>query len=105
MFRFVVGIGGRAADEYQAALGLHDSCTGCRSVGRAQNLPADRGLCCNTVAMMHYAKAVAHSALGDVPAAAAEQALFREAVKRVPKSRYLHNVPCMQLLAVAEEML
>jgi hypothetical protein len=26
-------------------------------------------------------------------------------VKRVPKSRYLHNVPCLQLLAVAEEML
>jgi hypothetical protein len=23
----------------------------------------------------------------------------------VPKSRYLHNVPCVQLLAVAEEML
>jgi hypothetical protein len=55
--------------------------------------------------MMHYAKGVAHSALGDVPAAAAEQALFRGAVKRVPKSRYLHNVPCVQLLAVAEEML
>jgi len=24
MFRFVIGIGGRAADEHQAALGLHD---------------------------------------------------------------------------------
>jgi hypothetical protein len=23
----------------------------------------------------------------------------------VPKSRYLHNVPCLQLLALAEEML
>jgi tetratricopeptide (TPR) repeat protein len=31
--------------------------------------------------------------------------LFREAAKLVPKSRYLHNVPCVQLLAVAEEML
>jgi hypothetical protein len=71
----------------------------------AQDLPADRDLYCNTVAMTHYAKGVAHSALGDVPAAAAEQALFREAVKQVPKSRYLHNVPCQQLLAVAEEML
>src|SRR5215475_3996152 len=71
----------------------------------AQNLPADRDLYCNTVAMMQYAKGVAHSAMGDVPAAEAEQALFREAVKRVPKSRYLHNVPCQQLLAVAEEML
>src|SRR5207302_9870061 len=43
--------------------------------------------------------------LGDVPTAEAEQVLFREAVKRVPKSRYLHNVPCLQLLTVAEEML
>src|SRR5216684_5350554 len=71
----------------------------------AQDLPADRALDCNTVAMIHYAKGVAHAALGDLPAAEAEQALFREAVKRVPKSRYLHNVPCMQLLAIAEEML
>jgi tetratricopeptide (TPR) repeat protein len=38
-------------------------------------------------------------------AAEAEQVLFREAAKRVPKSRYLHNVPCVQLLAVAEETL
>src|ERR1700751_1240384 len=71
----------------------------------AQDLPADRDLYCNTAAMMHYAKGVAHAALDDVPAAEAEQALFREAVKRVPKSRYMHNVPCLQLLAVAEEML
>jgi tetratricopeptide (TPR) repeat protein len=55
--------------------------------------------------MIHYAKGVAHAALGEVPAAEAEQVLFREAAERVPKSRYLHNVPCVQLLAVAEEML
>jgi tetratricopeptide (TPR) repeat protein len=71
----------------------------------AQDLPSDRELYCNTVAMMHYARGVAHAALGDVPAAEAEQALFREAAKRVPKSRYIHNVPCVQLLAIAEQML
>lgn len=71
----------------------------------AQELPADAGLYCNTTAMIHYAKGIAHAALGDVAAAEAEQVLFREAAKRVPKSRYLHNVPCVQLLAVAEEML
>jgi hypothetical protein len=71
----------------------------------AQDLPVDRDLYCNTAAMMHYAKGVAHAALGDVPAAEAQQALFRDAVKRVSKSRCLHNVPCLQLLAVAEEML
>ena len=71
----------------------------------AQDLPADRELYCNTVAMMHYAKGVAHAALGDVPAAEAEQALFRAAAKRVPKSRQIHNVLCVKLLAIAEEML
>jgi tetratricopeptide (TPR) repeat protein len=55
--------------------------------------------------MIHYAKGVAHAALGEVQAAEAEQVLFREAANRVPKSRYLHNVPCVELLAVAEEML
>src|SRR3954451_7647484 len=71
----------------------------------AQDLPADRDLYCNTVAMIHYAKGVAHAASGDVPSAEAEQALFRAAAQRVPRSRQLHNVPCVQLLAVAEEML
>jgi len=71
----------------------------------AQDLPRDRDLYCNTVAMIHYAKGVAHAAVGDVPEAKAEQELFRAAAKQVPKSRYLHNVPCVQLLAVAEEML
>jgi len=55
--------------------------------------------------MLHYAKGVAHAALGDVAAAEAEQALFREAAKRVPKSRYIHNVRCVKLLAIAEAML
>jgi tetratricopeptide (TPR) repeat protein len=70
-----------------------------------QDLPADRDLYSNTTAMIHYAKGVGHAALGEVPAAEVEQVLFREAAKRVPTSRYLHNVPCVQLLEVAEEML
>jgi tetratricopeptide (TPR) repeat protein len=68
-------------------------------------LPKDRQLYCNTTAMMHYAKGVAHAALGEVPAAQAEQALFRAAAKLVPPSRYMHNVPCVSLLAIAEKML
>jgi tetratricopeptide (TPR) repeat protein len=71
----------------------------------AQDLPADHDLYCNTVAMVHYAKGVAHAALGDVAAAEAEQALFRAAVPRVPGSRQLHNAPCVKLLAIAEQML
>lgn len=71
----------------------------------AQPLPSDPALYCNTVAMMHYAKGVAHAALGDVPAAEAEQTLFRAAAARVPDSRLIHNVKCTALLAVAEQML
>ncbi len=54
---------------------------------------------------MHYAKGVAHAALGEVGAAESEQARFREAARRVPESRYIHNVQCQQLLAIAELML
>ena len=71
----------------------------------AQDLPQDRDLYCNTVAMIHYAKGVAHAALGDVPAAEAEQGLFRAAARRVPESRHIHNVACVKLLAIAEQML
>jgi tetratricopeptide (TPR) repeat protein len=70
-----------------------------------QPLPEDQALYCNTTATMHYAKGVAHAAMGNVPAAEAEQALFRAAVQRVPKSRHMHNVRCLDALAVAEEML
>ena len=56
----------------------------------AQPLPADPALYCNTTAMIHYARGVAHAALGEVAAAEAEQALFRAAALRVPKSRNLH---------------
>ena len=71
----------------------------------AQALPADHELYCNTVAIMHYAKGVAHAALGNVALAEAEQTLFREAAIRVPESRYIHNVACVKLLAIAEQML
>jgi tetratricopeptide (TPR) repeat protein len=71
----------------------------------AQDLPADADLYRNTVAMMHYAKGVAHAALGDVAAAEADQARFRAAARRVAESRLVHNVSCAQLLAIAELML
>ena len=40
-----------------------------------------------------------------MPAAEAEQALFRAAAQRVPESRQIHNVKCVKLLAIAEAML
>src|SRR5205085_5223410 len=57
----------------------------------AQKLPDDEQLYCSNVAMMHYAKSVAHSALGNVAEAEAEKALFMAAKTRVPEGRRVHN--------------
>ncbi len=71
----------------------------------AQDLPDDPRLFSNLTAMIHYAKGVAHAALGQVDRALAEQALFRVARARVPETRLLHNNTCQDLFAIAEEML
>ena len=71
----------------------------------AQELPKDQQLYASNVAMMHYAKAVAHSALGNVAEAESERSLFLAAKKRVPESRRVHNNKVVDLLGIAEEML
>ena len=71
----------------------------------AEELPDDHDLYCNTVATIHYARGVAHAALGDVAAAEREKQLFLAAREKVPESRLLHNNTCRDLLAIAEEML
>ena len=45
------------------------------------------------------------AAIQTLTAAEAEQGQFRAAAKLVPDSRHLHNVACVELLAIAEEML
>ncbi len=70
-----------------------------------QELPADQALYASNVAMMHYAKAVAHSALGHVADAEREKGLFLAAKARVPEGRRVHNNTMADLLGVAEEML
>jgi tetratricopeptide (TPR) repeat protein len=70
-----------------------------------QEIPANQDLYCVTTAMMHYAKAVAHAASGDVPSGETEAALFDEALKRVPDTRYVFNNSCLDILAVAREMM
>jgi tetratricopeptide (TPR) repeat protein len=70
-----------------------------------QDLPKDRELYCVTVASMHYAKGVAHAALGEVPEAEREKELFLAARAKVPDSRLLHNNVCLDLFAIAEHML
>ena len=70
-----------------------------------QTLPDDPDLFCVTTAMMHYARAVAFAATGEVDSAAAEREAFRAARDRVPESRMLFNNTCLDILAVAEQML
>jgi tetratricopeptide (TPR) repeat protein len=68
-------------------------------------LPRDPELYCVTTAMTHYAKAVAYAASGDVPSAEAHAARFAEAHGRVPPTRYVFNNTCLDILAIAAEML
>jgi tetratricopeptide (TPR) repeat protein len=68
-------------------------------------LPSDPILYCTLAANVHYARGVAHAALGNVQAAEAEEKLFQEAVKRVPQTRLLHNNRVIDLLAIGAEML
>ena len=71
----------------------------------AEPLPEDANLYCHTIASLHYAKAVAHAALGEVAESEAERVKFIEARANVPDSRYIHNVRCIDLLDIAEQML
>ena len=70
-----------------------------------QPLPENQGLYCVTTAMMHYSKAVALAASGNVPSAEQEVVLFDEAMERVPDSRYVFNNTCLDILSVAREMM
>ena len=71
----------------------------------AEKLREDRALFCVTTAMTHYAKAVAHAALGDLPAAEQQATLFHAAVAKVPPTRYVFNNTCLDILAIAGEMM
>ena len=68
-------------------------------------LPSDPSLYLVTTAISHYAKTVAHAALGHVEAAEREKDLFDAAMSRVPESRTLFNNTCRDILGVASQML
>ncbi len=68
-------------------------------------LPDDADLFCVTTAMIHYARGVAYAASGHIDEAAAEQSQFQAAVERVPDTRYVFNNTCLDILAIASEML
>jgi tetratricopeptide (TPR) repeat protein len=68
-------------------------------------MPEDPELYSVTTAMLHYAKAVAYAATGQIEAAEEERESFEEALLKVPETRYLFNNTCTDILAVAREMM
>eukprot|EP01134_Creolimax_fragrantissima_P003587 CFRG3587T1 len=68
-------------------------------------MPADRKLYSVTLCTFHYAKGVAYAAKGDICSAEREQCGFIEALKNVSKTRSIFNNTCVDILAVAVEML
>lgn len=68
-------------------------------------MPDDPILYANLAATLHYAKGVAHAALGEVSQAEAEQALFVTARDAIPPDRRMHNVLCHEQMTVATAML
>lgn len=67
--------------------------------------PEDRVLYSNTVAMLHYARAIAMATLHRFDEADAERAAFADAVARVPETRYIFNNTCADVLTVAAAMM
>lgn len=67
--------------------------------------PDDAELYRTLTASVHYARAVALAATGQVDAAEAEEQLFSAARDRVPDTRLLHNNTVRDLLDIATEML
>jgi len=68
-------------------------------------IPEDQVLYCTTMAMTHYAKGVALSALNRIAEAEEQRSLFRTTMGKVPISRTLFNNTCKDILAVGSAML
>ncbi len=71
----------------------------------AEPMPDDPELYCVTTAMVHYAKGVACAATGQIAEAEAQQQLFLDAFARVPPTRFIFNNACIDILAIAADML
>ena len=71
----------------------------------AMDPPEDQELYATLTANVHYARAVAFAATGQVEEAEAEEHLFLAAKSRVPDTRLLHNNTVQDLLGIAVEML
>lgn len=70
-----------------------------------QSLPENQQLYCVTTAMIHYAKAVALAATEQIENAQAQAEKFTQALMKVPESRMIFNNTCVDILAIAREMM
>ncbi len=67
--------------------------------------PEEPELYCNTVAMLHYARAIANATLGNFEAADADRDAFKVAQGNLHDHRYIFNNTCEDILLVAEAMM
>lgn len=70
----------------------------------AEEPPDDPDLYPVSIPMHHYARGIAQATLRNIAAAEEERRLFREAVERVPPTRYFLNNSARDILAVGEQM-
>ena len=67
--------------------------------------PVDEDLYCNSLAMLHYARAIALATLHEHEAAAVEVAAFIVTQAKVPDTRFIFNNNCIDVLEVAAAMM
>lgn len=68
-------------------------------------MPEDPALYCASTSMHHYAKGVAHAALGQSSEAESEREKFHASLGRIPEGRKFFNNPALDVLAIADKML
>lgn len=71
----------------------------------AEPFPVDEDLYCNSLAMLHYARAIALATLGEHEAAADEVSAFEIAQAKVPDTRFIFNNTCIDVLEIAAAMM
>jgi len=70
-----------------------------------QPLPDDQDLYCFSTTLMKYARSVAYAAVGDLHSAEAARADYQNAKSKLPKTRTIFNNSCLDILAIADEMI
>ena len=71
----------------------------------AEPAPVDEVLYCNSLAMVHYARAIALATLQEHEAANSEVAAFKLAQAKVPDTRLIFNNTCVDVLEIAAAMM